>query len=1450
MRKENETVYSPIALDLGAQNTGVYMAHYDGDVIDTEGAVICLTNDKITWMQKDRTAKRHQRRSIKRKHLVRRLLWQILEDYFGIKYDSTPAEVSEFLNGLLRRRGFTYLSLDDVSDPNDFASLSPDPYVDLIPSLQNRAKDFLSLTDILNAMGEDVTMAKDILSSYNGTVKDAEKYFKEAVKNETLLGEAKEYTDGFKELLNTADSTVKALQGGHKARWDYLKNIRIDILNSDSILSQVYSHSKLDGERLSKLIGNLSNLQLRTLRRYFNDPIEKKGATYNDAKLKECLKRWLLSWHVSGADVIRRRNNVASLDEAPSAINWLCSINPNDTIPPFEGQDNRKHPTDNTILLDDEKLSLQFPMWRELADALIEGEKENFGGLLLEGLDEICALQDRKASKEYLTALTTKDEALIGSLKPFPLLEDKVRMYFIARVYDRSKAIDPYLCRDLIRFGLATMQECSSASPKADDAFNRLRMVLDGNPELIKTFFDLGARYYEDIALAKGGLWFDSQTTIFRTSGLNTPRKAKIKHILIGNLLGEVFKAEEWSSLEDSLGNAKIGRTGFWGALEYIEGVRKESGNVFGEEYSAAEKILAKERAASGGKKSKGKSSVDQSLQKVIYFVREASSIIAQELKHNDAQMKYYNNPFTLAQLYIHAKGDVAGFSNSCEAIAKENQWRSSLVDFGDNRVAHCSRMTSDSTRPFDGALARMLERQAQRIAEIKLDQIGPSIPENIDITIYLEENAFTFTEGLNQVKTGKSASGRLEKRLNRLEARQNGWETKDQRIKNASKGICPYTGRDLTDNNGELDHIIPRSLTKKLSGTVFNHEANLIYCSNEGNIKKGCNVWGLENLKAPYLLSQYGTDNFEAIKGQIRSTVLALANRRDVSYQALSDDEQRDVRHALFMYTDKEVFNAALDFIKMQIKTRVNGTQAYLAKKTCEILLAEIKKRNPNTSAKFNTIKVSAEVVSDLRRRLAFFAPQWNKVKPQPSASHVRDAMLALVCGESNDSRVISVSGKELDADTIEYAKFLEGLFPDSISILQQTRKDSCVLPNVSKRAIFKDSLYQEHFVPVWSHNGDIKVGFRPKELVSIKKKDKEPFFKAVRQFVSVSKDGAVIADNFEDFINIPGCWPIDKQKAIAWLFNYEKMPNEEDTAIYGYLEGLRYTTAKKNVISALMPKNKVDYSAIGSALEKLKKKISFAEGDVTLTIGEPWLKVVDFIKSKGIINDCSDEELVNKVVCEFFNATPKKSKSRMHQRVRKVYSMPLVAQPSGGVRLRRKDWRGNYVYQLAANDYPNIGFAVKSSGSVDFNNNARHPAFAKSSGIGYLGGEKTLQKDAEVVCMNVWRRITVPDKMRDAVIALELSPNSCDRMRVRCEVKWEFLKKAYGEVKLDIPATAFDQGAELPGELAEKCTLWKARSKLFVEKITATSVVFSYIVQSTSSEMKVLFNEGSPLN
>jgi hypothetical protein len=67
---------------------------------------------------------------------------------------------------------------------------------------------------------------------------------------------------------------IKNVDEGHKYRTIYLENIKKDIQDSD-LLQPIFND--LTADKLTHLIGNICNLQLRILRKYFNDEKMKSG---------------------------------------------------------------------------------------------------------------------------------------------------------------------------------------------------------------------------------------------------------------------------------------------------------------------------------------------------------------------------------------------------------------------------------------------------------------------------------------------------------------------------------------------------------------------------------------------------------------------------------------------------------------------------------------------------------------------------------------------------------------------------------------------------------------------------------------------------------------------------------------------------------------------------------------------------------------------------------------------------------------------------------------------------------------------------------------------------------------------------------------------------------------------------------------------------------------------
>ncbi len=76
MKQEQMKIISPIAIDMGAKNTGVYLNHFtQGEDPTTSGNIagktIVIDSSNITWSQAGRTQNRHQIRSKERRKLAK-----------------------------------------------------------------------------------------------------------------------------------------------------------------------------------------------------------------------------------------------------------------------------------------------------------------------------------------------------------------------------------------------------------------------------------------------------------------------------------------------------------------------------------------------------------------------------------------------------------------------------------------------------------------------------------------------------------------------------------------------------------------------------------------------------------------------------------------------------------------------------------------------------------------------------------------------------------------------------------------------------------------------------------------------------------------------------------------------------------------------------------------------------------------------------------------------------------------------------------------------------------------------------------------------------------------------------------------------------------------------------------------------------------------------------------
>lgn len=1394
----HETV-SPIAIDLGAKYTGVLLPHYQAgeDVTETDlSGLLVVNTDKMTWSQQPRRQKRHQTRGYKRRKMAKRLLWLILEHEYGVTRDSLPKETVAFLNGLMNRRGFTYLSedLDEAALQVPVAAVA-----ELSGGIFNNREP---LEEQLSRILSDPAQARALLrdDTFPHSKTDAKKAISEQFKDEK-----KEIVTAWEQIHNACEKVDKSENDGHRPRRDYLDNINRDI-NESGMLSEALPEA-LSRQALSRLIGHISNLQLRVLRKYFNDPGMAGNGYWSPDRLHHFFFRWVKSWHAKhGTDERDRQRRLLAMREK-SVMAIFTGQNPKLTIPPYEDQNNRRPPKCMTVMLSGEKLDRSANGWREWVRKLRSAPVNRF-------------LAEPTGTAELTDAI------------------------FLQRLMERSMALDPYQLR--------LMNSMDSWSErKQKPGYGHLHAVLGTDTD---DFLELCDRFYRETNLARSGLWFDQDAGLLALCNRVPPQKRKLKPQLLESILGVELTKEAVEKLEQDFWNAlqpKIERRNCRGWARLASEKQKEYGVHL---KTAGEQQLA--RLEAGGKPE------DRDLALLYRNAPKAARALGEWFDLPGEQVDRFSSPHSLAQIFNILEGDVNGFNRTCAACTAENIWRMKEEPLAErtpdnvreelpSRVtktgfsARAVRLSSDSTRPFDGQMAAIIDATAREIAKAKIRQVE-SAQGTVHVPLLIESNQFTFTDELAETK--RQRNSKAAKRARDLaEKTEQGWQEKNQRIKAASRGICPYTGAGL-GASGEIDHIVPRSLSRDTRQTVFNSEANLIYCSSRGNHRKGDREYFLQDLDRGYLKAQFGTADLAEIHKKIQEAVSPYLNRerRLRAFSELSENEQTAFRHALF---DQQLRDAVIPVLEHRVKTRVNGTQAWLAKRIYHHLV--------NASALNGTrLEVTAHhidsgAVSQQRQLIAAVDSRWEKRSPQPAASHVVDA--AAVFLHALEAPHTKPLLQTVSSDSFEDESWRGRLIPDVIAIRRLEPRPKYRRDNPGSASIFKDGIYAERFVPMLLDEEGLRVGYSIENSVPVR--NPSQFFETLAPWLRWRKrllqDGnydewrAKAADGLQYF-------EVDRSAAFALLARPRDSLSENQKIARALLESIRFTQQKVPVEKAFVDSqgrklnsadkilNEKDFSIKLKAPGKPAPRNTGASGTIILPSIGHWRAIVEDPEVAPLLGGkAPDPEFWDKLYSRHF---PRQTGGRHHRRVRKTFSLPRIKSPSGGFRVARKTPEGK-VWQLVESDgYSAVGFSM-DHGGVDFSSPSPLPSLANSRSVTPLE-ELEPRSPESIVYFDDWREIDLTEELAERLSHLAFAPGSQDRFYVRAGFSAVQFKE-YIAPMLDgvegpedlLPTNRLaDAGKweELLGPM-----LGKPRSDLFLVK-TGNEVMVEYIVSSTKRVMK----------
>src|SRR5699024_3921287 len=355
---------SPIAVDLGGRYTGVYLNHYEPGVLSNETTkmftiVLPEDGDKMTWSQAARTATRHRIRSNKRRKLAKRLMVVVLQHKLG---RPLKKEEDEALSGLLNRRGYNRLEVE--LDLSCFETVPADLFAEWFPSYFSTGA---TVAEQFDALTEDIDRLREFAKEprLNLLKRDATKAVREGFENEFV----NEYVEALTTMKEAVHSMLISLDFGHQHRKKYLEKIEQE-LQADARLNEVVA--ALGAEQLFFLLGNISNFQLRNLRWYFNDPSMKQGDKYVAKRLKRSVVRWLQGWRPeTDEETQNRRKALRHITETADVLEALSTLHPQHTIPPYEDQNNRRPPKDQTLWLDPKALHNNYgKTWLQWAERL------------------------------------------------------------------------------------------------------------------------------------------------------------------------------------------------------------------------------------------------------------------------------------------------------------------------------------------------------------------------------------------------------------------------------------------------------------------------------------------------------------------------------------------------------------------------------------------------------------------------------------------------------------------------------------------------------------------------------------------------------------------------------------------------------------------------------------------------------------------------------------------------------------------------------------------------------------------------------------------------------------------------------------------------------------------------------------------------------------------------
>lgn len=242
-----EQIISPISIDLGAKNTGVYFAHYKAggsiEDIEKEGKVYQLERDSYTLLMTNRTARRHQRRGYDRRQMVKRLFKLIWEEHFGLEWDKDVQQTTSFL---FNRRGFSFLT--EEYDAEILRRFPKEAYQALPKELQINVNE-LGEYDFTGALTEWANEGEGKTKSMFDAINEEPKRIRNRLVFITKTKKLREYCDKRRGGNEIQPENKKNLENLSRWVWDEWQNSRVYGLDETFVAKDQSNGSEIEWKK-------------------------------------------------------------------------------------------------------------------------------------------------------------------------------------------------------------------------------------------------------------------------------------------------------------------------------------------------------------------------------------------------------------------------------------------------------------------------------------------------------------------------------------------------------------------------------------------------------------------------------------------------------------------------------------------------------------------------------------------------------------------------------------------------------------------------------------------------------------------------------------------------------------------------------------------------------------------------------------------------------------------------------------------------------------------------------------------------------------------------------------------------------------------------------------------------------------------------------------------------